>query len=106
MTSKARSQLASQPASQDDARTRRDAIEPEAVSGRKHPYRNETHVSRATQREVAGYIEGLTAGLRAMAQSADLDSLAYFLEMARLEASIQGERLARSGDDKGNATDY
>lgn len=105
MTSKARTQLASQLTSQDDAKPRRDAIEPEAVSGRKRAYRNETHSSRATQIEVAGYIEGLAAGLRAMAQSADLDSLAYFLEMARLEASIQGERLARPGGASGNTTD-
>lgn len=67
--------------------------------------RLETTTSHATQRDVAGYIEGLTAGLRIMAQSVDLDSLAYFLEMARLEASIQGERLARSGRDKGNTTE-
>jgi hypothetical protein len=106
MTSKARNQVASRLVSQDDARPRRDAIEPEAVSGGIRPYRTQTHSSLATQREVAGYIEGLTAGLRAMAQSANLDSLAYFLEMARLEASIQGERLARPGGDIGNTTDY
>ncbi|HEY5795321.1 MAG TPA: hypothetical protein VIU82_09920 [Bosea sp. (in: a-proteobacteria)] len=98
MTSKARNQLASQ----DDAKPRHDAIDPAAASGRRHPKRDETHSSRATQREVAGYIEGLAASLRAMAHAADLDSLAYFLEMARLEASIQGERLAHSGGDKGN----
>ncbi|WP_181301196.1 hypothetical protein [Bosea sp. 124] len=54
---------------------------------------------------MAAYIEGLTAGLRAMARSADLDGLAYFLEMARLEASIQGERLARSGGETGSTGD-
>lgn len=45
--------------------------------------------------EVAGYIEILTAELRMMAHTADLDSLAYFLEMARLEAAIQVQRLAQ-----------
>lgn len=51
------------------------------------------------QSDVAGYIEGLAAEMRAMAHSVDLDSLAYFLEMARLEASLQVQRLARSGAD-------
>lgn len=41
------------------------------------------------QLEVAAYIETLTAELRAMARSAGLGTLAYFLEIARLEASAQ-----------------
>ncbi|MFA6967833.1 hypothetical protein [Bosea sp. (in: a-proteobacteria)] len=45
---------------------------------------------------MAAYVEHLAADLRLMSQSVDLDSLAYFLEMARLEASIQVERLGRS----------
>lgn len=45
--------------------------------------------------EVAGYIEVLVAEMRWMAHSAALDSLAYFLEMARLEAAIQAQRPTR-----------
>jgi hypothetical protein len=52
--------------------------------------------SRGTQLEVASYIEILSAELSEMAKAADLKSLAYFLEMARLEASIQVERHAMS----------
>jgi hypothetical protein len=101
MTSKPRSRPVSQLAQPVAAKLRRDAIAPEALGGESHPFRHESRPPDATQRDVAGYIEGLAAGLRAMAQSADLDSLAYFLEMARLEASILGERLERSGTDKG-----
>jgi hypothetical protein len=48
----------------------------------------------ATQLEVALYVESMSAELRLMARSVDLDSLAYFLEMVRIEASIQIERRA------------
>ncbi len=44
------------------------------------------------QLEVALYIESLSAELRTMARESQLESLAYFLEMARIEASIQVER--------------
>lgn len=50
----------------------------------------------ATQRDVAAYVEHLAADLRAMSHAVGLDSLAYFLEMARLEASIQVERLGHA----------
>lgn len=106
MTSKTRNHLASQGASQVEAKLRRGEIDPAAANGRRHPKRDEMHSPRATQRDVAGYIEGLAASLRVMAHAADLDSLAYFLEMARLEASIQGERLARSGGDKGSLAEF
>lgn len=46
------------------------------------------------QLEVALYIETLSADLRAMAKTADLQTLAYFLEMVRMEASIQIENKA------------
>lgn len=46
------------------------------------------------QLEVALYIESISAELREMARAADLEALQYFLEMARLEASIQVERRA------------
>jgi len=49
--------------------------------------------------EVAGYIEVLVAELRLMAQSAQLESLAYFLDMTRQEAAAQVQRLARCGPD-------
>lgn len=46
------------------------------------------------QLEVALYIESIASELRAMAKSADLQALSYFLEMARIEASIQVEKHA------------
>lgn len=49
----------------------------------------------ADQLEVATYIENLCAELRQMARTADLESLAYFLEMSRIEATHQVE--IRSG---------
>jgi hypothetical protein len=49
---------------------------------------------------VAGYIEVLVAEMRWMAHSAALDSLAYFLEMARLEAAIQAQRPTRCVPDR------
>lgn len=52
---------------------------------------------RAAQSEVAGYIEVLAAEMRHMAHTARLESLAYFLEMARLEASVQARKPARCG---------
>jgi hypothetical protein len=59
---------------------------------------NNQGMSRSTlndlQLEVALYIESLSAELRTMARENQLESLAYFLEMARIEASIQVERRA------------
>ncbi|PZU92509.1 MAG: hypothetical protein DI527_09245 [Chelatococcus sp.] len=52
--------------------------------------------SEADQYETAAYIEALSAELRAMARGAGLEGLAYFLEMVRIEASIQVERSARA----------
>lgn len=46
------------------------------------------------QLEVALYIENISSELRLMAKAADLEALSYFLEMARIEASIQIERRA------------
>ncbi|WP_148663479.1 hypothetical protein [Bosea vaviloviae] len=40
------------------------------------------------------YIERMSAELLRMAKSADMESLAYFLDMTRLEASIQLKREA------------
>ncbi len=61
--------------------------------------------SKITQREVASYVEGMAASVRIMAQSAELDSLAYFLEMARLEAAIQRDRFARPDFGKSKTID-
>ncbi|SDF26302.1 hypothetical protein [Bosea robiniae] len=44
--------------------------------------------------EAACFIEGMAAELRAMARDARLSALSYFLEMARIEASAEVERLA------------
>lgn len=44
--------------------------------------------------EVATFIENMTSELRAMARGVRLDTLCYFLEMARVEASIQVEQIA------------
>jgi hypothetical protein len=46
----------------------------------------------ALQHEVARYVAQMSAELGGMARSAKLDLLAYFLDMARVEASIQIER--------------
>ncbi|MGL5361339.1 MAG: hypothetical protein ACRDBH_00545 [Bosea sp. (in: a-proteobacteria)] len=46
----------------------------------------------ALQHEVARYVAQMSAELGGMARSARLDLLAYFLDMARVEASIQIER--------------
>jgi hypothetical protein len=50
------------------------------------------------QLEVALYVENLSSELRAMARTAELDTLAYFLEMARVEASLQVEARAHGRD--------
>jgi hypothetical protein len=95
MTSKGRNQLVPQ----GGAGSARSAAERKATGGKTPSNRQEAGPHPVMQSEVAGYIEGLAAEMRAMAHSVDLDSLAYFLEMARLEASIQVQRLARSGAD-------
>ena len=46
----------------------------------------------ALQHEVARYVAQMSTELGGMARSAKLDLLAYFLDMARVEASIQIER--------------
>ena len=61
---------------------------------------------RITQHDVATYIERLAGDLRAMSQSVNLDSLAYFLEMVRLEASLQVERLGRPIDGRTKPSDF
>ena len=50
------------------------------------------------QLEVALYIESISSELRIMAKTAELEALSYFLEMARIEASIQIERRALPAD--------
>lgn len=43
--------------------------------------------------EAASFIESMAAELRIMARDTKLNTLAYFLEMARIEASAELERL-------------
>ncbi|MDX3807397.1 hypothetical protein ACXIUS_21415 [Bosea thiooxidans] len=44
--------------------------------------------------EAATFIEGMASELRLMARSAKLETLSYFLEMARFEASAQIQKIA------------
>jgi len=49
-----------------------------------------------TALEAASFIESMVAELRGMARGTRLDALSYILEMARIEASAEVERLAKS----------
>ena len=50
--------------------------------------------------EAASFIEGMAAELRIMARNTKLSALSYFLEMARIEASAEVERLASPSRDR------
>lgn len=50
--------------------------------------------------EAASFIEGMAAELRIMARNTRLSALSYFLEMARIEASAEIERLASPRGDR------
>lgn len=50
--------------------------------------------------EAAFFIEGMVAELRIMARNTKLGALSYFLEMARIEASAEVERLAASRSER------
>lgn len=50
--------------------------------------------------EAASFIEGMAAELRVMARNTELSTLSYFLEMARIEASAEVERLASPSRDR------
>lgn len=52
-----------------------------------------------TPLEAASFIESMTAELRIMARDTKLNTLSYFLEMARVEASAEIVRQARSNGD-------
>lgn len=45
-----------------------------------------------SRREVARYLAHMTAELGAMARATGFDLLAYFLDMARIEAKIQADQ--------------
>ena len=45
----------------------------------------------ASRAELAGYIAQMTGQMAAMARGEKLDLLAYFLDMARIEAASQAE---------------
>ncbi|QEL22451.1 hypothetical protein FQV39_07635 [Bosea sp. F3-2] len=49
-----------------------------------------------TALEAASFIESMAAELRGMARGTKLETLSYFLEMARIEASAEVERLVKS----------
>jgi hypothetical protein len=53
-----------------------------------------------TPLEAASFIEGMAAELRAMARTTKLSTLSYFLEMARIEASAEVERLASPSSER------
>ncbi|CAH1649151.1 conserved hypothetical protein [Hyphomicrobiales bacterium] len=53
--------------------------------------------------EAASFIEGMAAELRLMAKATQLNALAYFLEMVRVEASGEVVRLSRTGSKPGSA---
>lgn len=49
-----------------------------------------------TPLEIASFVESMAAELRLMTQEAKLNALSYFLEMVRVEASAEIERLAKA----------
>jgi len=53
--------------------------------------------SRAVQREVARYVSQMSGELAAMARKSDFDLLAYFLEMARVEARALVRKFEQGG---------
>lgn len=53
--------------------------------------------------EAAVFIESMAADLRLMAKTSKLNTLAYFLEMVRVEASGEVVRLSRSDSRQGTA---
>lgn len=55
--------------------------------------------SQLSREDAVRYIGAITSELCDIARRADLDLLAYFLEMARMEAQeiVKAERKARSG---------
>ena len=55
------------------------------------------------QLSVASYVESMASELRLMARAAELESLSYFLEMVRVEASIQIAAHAPSHCDGANS---
>lgn len=55
------------------------------------------------QLSVASYVESMASELRLMARAAELESLSYFLEMVRVEASIQIAAHAPTDSDGANS---
>lgn len=52
----------------------------------------ESEESRLLKHEVARYIAQMTTELGGMARGANMDLLAYFLDMCRVEAHVQLDR--------------
>ena len=64
-----------------------EALPPRAASRHGVIPRRETRRD-ATAREIAGYIAELSGELAQLAAGADLELLAYFLDMARIESEL------------------
>lgn len=71
--------------------------DPEANASEEQPRRPTSAL------EAASFIESMTAELRGIARAAKLDTLGYFLEMARIEASGEVIRIARANGTLGKA---
>ncbi|WP_342362291.1 hypothetical protein [Terrarubrum flagellatum] len=48
--------------------------------------------TQQSERDIAIYVAHMTAEMAAMARTAKFDLLAYFLDMARIEARIQADQ--------------
>jgi hypothetical protein len=65
---------------------------PADQGGEAPPVQAESEESRLLKHEVARYIAQMTTELGGMARGADMDLLAYFLDMCRVEAHVQLDR--------------
>jgi hypothetical protein len=74
--------------------------EPPGGGGGEPPDDDDVCFKAMSPLEVASFIEGMTAELRAMARDTKLGTLAYFLEMARIEACAEVERLSARGGER------
>jgi hypothetical protein len=77
---------------------KRDGVITHVFAPHRHSQAGMTNAEKdRLQLQVADYIQGMCIDLRAMAHAAELDGLAYFVDMARLEASIQVENRRGKG---------
>jgi hypothetical protein len=52
----------------------------------------DSETAQRSSADVARYVSHMTSELAAMSRAAQFDLLAYFLDMARIEANIQAQR--------------